>query len=166
MGVLLTLAGWAYLGYRRTVLSFRGTPPAGTYAMTAPAPVRVDIPSAGIAVPVSQSRIVDGVWQVSETGASHLAVSANPGQAGNIIIYGHNYPAIFGNLPSVRRGDSVLVTAGDGRKTAYAVREAITVMPDDLSVVMPTDTETLTLYTCTGFLDSQRFVVRAVPLIP
>ena len=51
---------------------------------------RISIDSLGIDLPVYDTIIRDGVWQISPDGISHLRNSAVPRGDGNIIMYGHN----------------------------------------------------------------------------
>ena len=43
----------------------------------------------------------------------------------------------------------------------YMVNEILIVNPDQIDVINPTQDETLTLYTCSGYFDTQRLVVKA-----
>lgn len=126
-----------------------------------PNPVRLVIAGVKIDLPVTEGSIVDGVWQTIEDGVSHLDISANPGENGNIVIYGHNLRTIFGSLPYVSMGAIVKVTAEDGTEYLYKVYNKKTVKADDISIVFATPSEVLTLYTCDGPLDSTRFVLQA-----
>jgi len=40
------------------------------------------------------------------------------------------------------------------------VKEIVEVKPDQVEYLLPTSEETLTLYTCSGFMDQKRFIVR------
>jgi LPXTG-site transpeptidase (sortase) family protein len=126
-----------------------------------PNPVRLVIAGVKIDLPITEGKIVDGVWLTTKTGASHLDISANPGENGNIVIYGHNLRAIFGSLPYVSMGALVKVTAEDGKEYLYKVYSKKTVKADDISIALATQSEVLTLYTCDGPLDSTRFVLQA-----
>ena len=126
-----------------------------------PNPVRLVIAGVKIDLPVTEGKIVDGVWLTTKTGASHLDISANPGENGNIVIYGHNLKVIFGSLPYVSVGATVKVVAEDGTEYLYKVNSKKTVKADDVSIVFATTSEVLTLYTCDGPLDSARFVLLA-----
>jgi LPXTG-site transpeptidase (sortase) family protein len=111
-----------------------------------------------------ESRKVRGNWSISPTDANHVAYSANPGTPGNIIVFGHNTRNVFGKLRSVRPGTRILVTTGDGILYQYTVVSTDSVPTDKTDLLKPRAVETLTLYTCTGWMDSERFVVRAVPV--
>lgn len=116
-----------------------------------------------INIPVEGHNYSNGQWTVSETVASYLTQSAKPGEPGNIIVYGHNRPQIFSPLTKTKVGDEVILTTDDGRERRYAVRTIREVDPSQVESLQPTPTETLTIYTCSGFLDSKRFIVIATP---
>lgn len=135
-----------------------------TQIQTYEAPVRVQIPAQNIDVPVIESYVRDNQWEINPDGASHLAGSANPGQRGNVVVYGHNLDRIFGRIRSLKKGDVINLSTKSGQNFSYRVEETLVVTPKDVKVIEPTLTEMLTLYTCTGFFDSQRFVVKATPV--
>lgn len=114
---------------------------------------------------VVASGYVKGNWIVSPDNANHVAGSNIPGSAGNIIIYAHNTETLFGPLRKVKKGESIELTTSDGKRHEYAVTAIMEVDPTFTSPLKPTLAEVLTLYTCSGFLDSKRFVVQAVPRI-
>ena len=115
---------------------------------------------------ISPEVFVNGRWTVSEETASHLVTFAKPGESGNIIIYGHNKREIMGNIRAMRTGQTITLTTQDGLKHEYYVTSTHQVSPQKTDFLEPTDSEILTLYTCAGPLDSQRFIVRAKPIIP
>lgn len=163
-GVVLFLFGTYGYFYSRAILSFSKVPEVTQVVYRKPSPQRIIISDLKINLDVTESRIVSGVWEISNKGASHLNISDNPGENGNIIIYGHNKKVIFGSLPYIRNGSIIKIITEDGLEHDYKVMSKKTVSPNDLSLIMPTNDETLTLYTCTGFLDSKRFVIVAKPI--
>ena len=165
-GLFLICAGDGYLRYKKRILSFKTDVSASVASRSILSnPTRLYIPSLTLSLPVEESSITDGVWHISENGISHLTKSARPGQNGNIIMYGHNKNSILGTLPKISVGDIIQVISRDQTLHTYRVRETDTVSPDNLLYVNNTDIEVLTLYTCTGFFDSMRFVVRAIPVM-
>lgn len=102
-------------------------------------------------------------WSIAPTKATYLLQSARPGEAGNIIIYGHNTREILGNIRALKGGETITLTLEDGTTKLYIVDSLYEVPPSDVRFIEPTTTEVLTLYTCSGLLDSQRFIVRATP---
>lgn len=113
---------------------------------------------------IDEGGIKDGVWQISYQNATHLGASANPGTSGNIVIYGHNKKAIFGNLPYLKVGEEVSLKTSDGKIHKYKVVEKLWVSPDRVDLVSPKESEELTIYTCWGIFDNQRVVVKAIPI--
>lgn len=109
-------------------------------------------------------RYEGGKWTVSDDVGSYLDGSAKPGEGGNIIIYGHNKQDIFGPLTDLDGTESVRLTTEDGREYDYRITSLQEVTPEQTQLLQPTDEEVLTIYTCSGWLDSKRFVVRARPL--
>lgn len=105
----------------------------------------------------------DGNWTISPTKASFLATSGSVGEGKNIVIYGHNTRSILGNIRALRGGEEVVLTTAAGDTKKYTVTSMREVVPTETSLVLPTDSEVLTLYTCSGVFDSKRFIVRAVP---
>ena len=124
-------------------------------------PILLKTPSLGFNLKVEETGIMNGEWQVPVSNLGHLAVSARPGEGDNIVIYGHNKKSIFGKLGQMKAGDIVVVESEEGKEWEYQVIEKIVVNPDRMDLVGKTDEEILTLYTCTGWLDSKRLIVRA-----
>jgi len=118
-----------------------------------------------IDVDIDQEVYVEGNWTISETKASYLANSARPGESGNLILYGHNKRSIMGNLRALKGYETITLTLSDGSSRNYQIISRQEVSPTDTKLLEPTDFEVLTLYTCSGFMDSKRFVVRAIPLL-
>jgi LPXTG-site transpeptidase (sortase) family protein len=114
-------------------------------------------------VPIVEAGRQNGVWTVSNTSANHVIQSALPGENGNIILYGHNLNSIFGYLMNIKIGDIINIRMTDTTLHTYSVTDTQYVTPSQTQLLAPTTHEVLTLYTCTGLLDSLRFVVRAVP---
>ena len=154
-----------FLKYKAHILSFNSAPPVVNQDNNYSDPKRIIVEKAGIDLSIEPSKIENGVWQVSQTGVSFLSSSARPGEGGNIIIYGHNKKHILGNLIGLNlTGELIEIIDDKGESFFYKIEEIKIVDPSDVKVVAPTDYEVLTLYTCTGFLDSKRLVLKAYPI--
>jgi LPXTG-site transpeptidase (sortase) family protein len=164
LGVNSIVLGSVYLSYRKLRLSFQVAP-----QVTAPlhirraVPTHIDIAETKISLPIEEAQITNGVWQTSDHNATHLDTSANPGEGGNIIIYGHNLRSIFGSLKKAAIGDTIALETREGKRHEYVIESITVVDPSAVEVVLPTEYEILTVYTCTEFLDSKRLVIRATP---
>lgn len=115
----------------------------------------------GVDVKVKEALIVKDVWQVYPDAVSHLASSARIGEKGNLILYGHNKNEILGPIRWAKEGAIIELFDEAKNKYSYKVVKTDTVESDNLTYILPTSEETLTLYTCIGFLDSKRFIVVA-----
>jgi LPXTG-site transpeptidase (sortase) family protein len=165
IGINLFLTSGLYLLYRQTVLSFKVTPIVTSEAhLRAALPIKISIPTAQVNLSMIESQIVNGVWETSDKFATHLNTSARPNEGGNIIVYGHNLRRIFGPLKQVKKGDEINLTTTDGKVISYQVIAIEIVEPENIDLVLPTKSEVLTVYTCTGWLDSKRLVIKAVPI--
>jgi LPXTG-site transpeptidase (sortase) family protein len=168
IGVLLLGISGVHSVWRDRALSLDQTVVANyqrtEQAKHKPKPVKIAIQWFLIDVPIEEEVYHAGTWTISPTEASHLADSASPGEPGNDIIYGHNTRQILGNIRALKGGELIHVTTADGIDHVYTITRMEEVDPSQTAALEPTTTETLTLFTCSGFLDSRRFVVQAVPL--
>ncbi len=152
--------------YRVRVLSFTKTPSQATQSgENYKLPEEILIPSIGIDLPVDVGEIKDGVWQISYNHPTFLNSSARPGSGGNIVIYGHNKKAIFGNLPFLSLGQKIYIKTTTNKVYVYEVYKKESVNPDRVDLVSPTDNEELTIYTCWGLFDTQRIIIKAKPVV-
>lgn len=122
-------------------------------------PQKIMIPTRKIDLEVVPGQVLDGEWEVSEVAANYLIGSGVTGDVGNMVIYAHKRPHLFGKLADVTVGERVQVVAGDV-VTVYEVIKKSVVAPDDVSILQPSPLAELTLYTCEGWKDEQRLVVR------
>ncbi len=125
-------------------------------------PIRIIIPSLNIDIPVVSSKLHNGYWEVSEYTASFGLGSAPPGTVGNTVIFAHAREGLFLPLKHIAIGRDIYVLTRH-HWHRYKVEEIREVFPTDVYVVNKTQDNRLTLFTCSGFLDSKRLVVIAKP---
>lgn len=125
-----------------------------------PEPSFLYIPKLSRTLRVSEGTAVNNRWTISPTGVSYLATSAVPG-SGNSVIYGHNLANVLGDLYLVEGGDPIYVILSTGGIVKYQVFEEKEVTPQSIEILEPSSDSRLTVYTCSGFLDTARFVVVA-----
>lgn len=166
--LVLVLSGLTLLAYGGYLLSLRHRPVvmppqvvASEQEIVTDSPTRLDISSLALSLPIYPAVIRGGKWQTTSLGVSYLSSSPIPGETGNSVFYAHNWPNLFGSLGRVKPGDIISVYFGS-RRVDYVVHYVSIVDPSDSSVYAPTSDSRLTLYTCTGFLDSKRLVVTAL----
>ncbi len=106
---------------------------------------------------IDRARVIVGGEDLMKGLVHYLPVTL-PGEHGNVVVFGHStlpqlynvkdYKTIFTYLPSLEKGDKVLVTS-DGAAYEYEVYEMFVVKPDQVSVLeQKFDTSYLTLITC------------------
>ncbi|OGM25624.1 hypothetical protein A2962_03780 [Candidatus Woesebacteria bacterium RIFCSPLOWO2_01_FULL_39_61] len=123
-------------------------------------PKRVIIPELSINLEVKKAEIVNGFWEVFSEGSAWGSGSGLPGKPGNQVIFAHAREGLFLPLKDVAVGMAIYVLTDD-KWYGYKVKEIKEVYPDQIEVISPTEDETLTLYTCSGFQDSKRLIVVA-----
>ncbi len=119
----------------------------------------IAIPAIGVDKVVVEGTTVSDLRQ----GPGHYAGTPLPGQLGNVGIAGHRttYGAPFGDLDQLETGDEIILTTADG-EFRYLVERSFVVRPDQVEVLDPTPTATLTLTTChPKYSASQRLIVTA-----
>jgi len=122
-------------------------------------PYKLYIPKLHKILYISDGIIVNGRWMISDSGVSYLTTSALPGNRGNAVLYGHNLDNILGSLTQVADGDLVYVVMDSGNFYKYQIIERKEVKPNQVEILQNTTDSRVTIYTCSGFLDSARFVV-------
>ncbi len=165
LGLLLLTSFLVYRIHLLLRLSFAANPTSIDFhtSSNASLPTRIRVPRADIDLDVFPTLINEGIWQINPRGASYLFTSARPDQSGPIIIYAHNTRDRFGPLKRLNRGDVLLLSDELGKTHQYQVEQILTVSPDHIEALQANE-ETLVIYTCTGWLDSQRLVIRGLPI--
>lgn len=125
-------------------------------------PTSIKIPSLDINLDIYTSEIKNGKWEVTDKGVSYLKTSVVPGENGNSVLYGHNWTNLLGILVKIKTGEIIEIVYSDGSKKEFEVKLIQEVNPNDVSILNNTNDRRITLYTCSGFLDSKRFVVVAI----
>lgn len=125
-------------------------------------PVSIEIPAVSIKTAIIPSNLNNKQWETTKDGVSYLLSSPIPGTTGNSILYGHNWPTILGKLEQVKTGQTITITNSNGVRNTFLVESIAIVTPDQIHVLAASNDVRITLYTCTGFLDSKRLVVTAV----
>lgn len=131
------------------------------FSPTSDMPERIVIQKANVDLPILQSKITNHIWESTANGVSYLTSSPVPGSKGNSIMYGHNWENLLGSLRKVTPGDTIVIHTKSGSTLEFVVKTLQEVTPSQTSVLANTKDKRLTIYTCTGFMDSKRLVVTA-----
>jgi LPXTG-site transpeptidase (sortase) family protein len=150
-------------------------PPDPTPAPAANAPLtQLEIPAIGVDAPVEVKSIdTNGVMEnpSSPHAVAWYDFTSRPEGNGNSVFAGHlDYagigPAVFWNLGSLKPGDEVKVTLGDGNVVRYRITGVRSVHADaDASdIVASGDVAKITIITCDGSFDpsSQEYDQRII----
>jgi LPXTG-site transpeptidase (sortase) family protein len=124
-------------------------------------PELIKIEDLNINLPIYPAKITNGRWEASKKGVSYLTSSPIPGEIGNSVLYGHNWPNLLGRLVNAKAGSMIEIRYTDGTIKNFIINSVSQVRPNQSSVLDPTQDRRITLYTCTGIFDSKRFVVIA-----
>lgn len=131
-------------------------------AVSVQVPVRIVIPTLGIETQIYAAKINNGVWESTTKGISYLSSTPLPGSLGNSVLYGHNWSNLLGNLTKIKPGDKIEITLSSGEIRRFNVEYISVVDPSQTYILNQTKDNRITIYTCTGFLDSKRFVATAI----
>lgn len=124
-------------------------------------PVRIIIPSQKIDEGIYGAKITNGQWETTDKGISYLLSSPVPGAKGNSVLYGHNWESLLGKLVNVKPGQKIQIVLDNGQTRTFTVKYTSVVDPNETHILAQTNDNRITIYTCTGFLDSKRFVAIA-----
>lgn len=143
-------------------LEFTGQEIGTSTQTSANLPQMLAIDDLDIALPIIEARYDTQKWDTTPYGVSYLNTSPSPGEIGNSILYGHNWPNLLGSLTKAKPGQIVEITFTDKSKKKFKITYIQEVTPDQSHILSQTTDRRITLYTCSGFLDRKRFVVVAV----
>jgi sortase A len=122
---------------------------AATVSVPGKAPVSPDQMLTRLQIPKIQmdAIVVEGASrrELSE-GPGHMKQTAQPGETGNAVITAHR-DTFFRHIYELNKGDQIQVRRS-GRIFTYEVTGKRIVMPEDVSVIKPTNNPQLTLITC------------------
>ncbi len=163
-GVICLTTFVGYKIHRANRMSFEQVPPVNTKANLAHSPESIEIIPLSIKLSVEPARVEGNRWEINEKGASYLVSSAPLKDNGNTVIYAHNKATMFGSLSQIKIGYPITLKTREGKIHSYSVYKIETVTPDRVDVIKSNGEEELTLYTCTGFADTKRLVVKAKPI--
>lgn len=157
LGLILISVFFVWRYHNARILSFN-TKEVAKIDSSSVKPIHIKAYPVGVDVDIKPAVITKGVWPVFPDTAGYV-INNN-----NVIIYGHNKNNVLGPIRWISLGTIIEIKTSDGKLHKYKVEKVDTIDPDNLSYIEKKDEETLTVYTCTGFLDSKRLVVVAFPI--
>jgi LPXTG-site transpeptidase (sortase) family protein len=124
-------------------------------------PRLIVIPKASIEVNVIQGGIVGREWILSDKNALYLPSSGRIGEGYNTIIYAHNREGLFKDLKKLKKEDLILVKDNKENIATYKIYSVENIDPKDIDKLYSKEKDILTLFTCDGWFDRERLLVRA-----
>lgn len=166
LGIIILFFGFNLIWQRYSPkkLEFNNYSNSFGYTTAGAIPKQIIIPSLKLSLPIYPAQIHSKYWDATDKGVSYLVSSPIPGSKGNSIVYGHNWQSLLGSLPKIKPNDKIEVILDSGEKKIFKVQSTAIVGPDQTSILKDSTDARITIYTCTGFLDSQRFVAVATLL--
>ncbi len=139
--------------FTQAKLWFPGKKNSGEKLVSGAAEYSLTIPK----INITKARVVVGGEDLTKS-LIHYVPRSMPGEFGNVAIFGHStlpqlydekdYKTIFTYLPSLQKGDQIIVNVGD-LEYEYEVYDMFVVSPDKISVLdQQYDASYLTLVTC------------------
>lgn len=119
---------------------------------------QIQIPAIEVDAPIVQG----DTWEQLKKGVAQHIGSAEPGQAGNMVLSAHNdvFGEIFRHLDQLEEGDKIIIYTANNTYT-YLVTAIQIVEPTAVEVMAFTPDPTITLISCYPYLiDNQRIVVQ------
>jgi LPXTG-site transpeptidase (sortase) family protein len=131
-------------------LEARATAPV--ISQTKTVPNGIIVPSMLLDQPILEGPTRD-MYKILDKGIWHYPSSSTPDKGGNTVLLGHRFTytnprGVLYFLNKVTVGDTIGIT-WNNTKYVYKVTRVDVVQPTDTSVIAPTKTPTLTVYTCT-----------------
>ncbi|MCG3209106.1 MAG: hypothetical protein FOGNACKC_02725 [Anaerolineae bacterium] len=121
------------------------------------AQTRLVIPRLNLDTPIIPAPIVGQSWQVDHLRqeVGHLAGTAAPGAASNVVLAGHvslvdGSAGPFARLNQLAPGDEVWLADG-GSRYRYIIDNQQVVAPEDIQVTYPSTAGQITLITCSNW---------------
>jgi sortase A len=149
--ILLGYVAGEYWGMYRSQKNLEAEWQRQAAAVSAPgkAPVSPDQLLTRLQIPKIQvdAIVVEGASRRElSDGPGHMKETAQPGETGNAVITAHR-DTFFRHIYELNKGDQIQVRRS-GRTFTFEVTGRKIVMPEDISVIKPTNNPQLTLITC------------------
>lgn len=122
-------------------------------------PTRITSAKIGLNLPVQRGHYNKDTekWQIDEKGAFFSGTSAN-NVGGQTVVYAHNWPGLFADIPKLERGDNVTLQSDTGHTFTYQLSSRFETIPRDGSIYSYTGAPRLVLITCAGKNDTKRLI--------
>jgi len=124
-------------------------------------PAWISVKNREITAEVAIGGYEDGKWVLDGNYVLYLPTSGKLGQGGNTVLYAHNREKLFGNLKNVSIGDTVILGDNKGNIYNFKVYSMEYIKAYQVEKINTDKSDTVTLFTCDGWFDEERLVVKA-----
>lgn len=124
-------------------------------------PSDIEISSLNLKAKIIQGGFINGEWILSDDKALYLPTSGKIGEGFNTILYAHNKSNLFGSLKAINEGDLITIKDNKGKQFSYKVFSKENVDSKDLRKLYSDEKDIITLFTCDGWFDQERLLVKA-----
>lgn len=124
-------------------------------------PSWINIKKSKITALVAAGGYEDGKWILDKDFVLYLPTSSKLGEGGNTILYAHSREKLFGNLKKASVGDIVILGDANGKMYNYSIYSMEYIKPNQIEKINTGIKDTVTLFTCDGWFDEKRLVVKA-----
>ena len=128
-------------------------------------PKFVSVPKGKIYAQIATGGYKYGKWILDDDFVLYLPTSDKLGQGGNTILYAHTRERLFGNLKKTSVGDLIILGDANGKMYNYSVYSIEHIKPYQTDMINTNVKDTVTLFTCDGWFDEKRLVVKAKIII-
>ena len=133
---------------------------SGQTTVVMPSPAEdssIFIPSVGVSAPIITAILRNNTWDISQLGTKVGYLQGTPwlDSGSNTVLSGHvemsdGRTGVFAVLDEVSIGDEIVVTDA-GQEYTYIIQEKRYVEPTDLTPLYPSESDQLTLITCSDY---------------
>ena len=124
-------------------------------------PKFVSVPKGKIYAQIATGGYKYGKWILDDDFVLYLPTSDKLGQGGNTILYAHSREKLFGNLKNASLGDQIILGDASGKMYSYKIYSVEYIKPYQVEKINTNTKDTVTLFTCDGWFDEKRLVVKA-----
>ena len=124
-------------------------------------PKSIKIKSVSLEAEVARGGYKDQKWILDSDRALFLSTSYKLGEGGNTILYAHNTDKLFGNLKKTSIGDTIVLNDSNGKTYSFDIYSKEYIRANQMDKIATNLKDTITLFTCDGWFDEKRLVVKA-----
>jgi len=116
---------------------------------------KIIVPKISVDISIQPGGVVNGKWILTNDYAHYFT------QNGNTIVYAHKRKGLFVDLKKLSEGDTIILVNNKGEQKTFTVYSLEIVKSTESEKLQTNEPNTVTLFTCDGFFDENRIIVKA-----